>query len=85
MGVEDFSGPSMFRPWKELDRIALRVHTFEALKIDNEGDWRFMAESAEGVFDPSAVAQRRGKSNNDILDCLGGIDPHDPPVCEQPN
>ena len=43
------------------------------LKIDKEGDSRFMAESATGGFNPSAVAKRRGKSNNDILGRLRGI------------
>ena len=48
--------------------MALRVHTFEALKIDREGDWRLMAGSATGGFNPSAAAKKRkGKSNNDIL------------------
>ena len=67
-----FSGPFLVRAvGKSSDRIALRVHTFEALKVDREGDWRFMAEPATGGFNPSAAAKKRkGKSNNDILGVL---------------
>ena len=48
--------------------MAMRAHTFEALEIDREGDWRLMAGSATGGFNPSAAAKKRkGRSNNDIL------------------
>ena len=68
MGVANISGPFYVSGrGKGSDWTALRVHTFEVLNIDKEGDWRFMAESATGGFNPTAVAKRRGRSNDDIL------------------
>ena len=69
MDAQKFSAPFNVRAVeRRSERIALTGHTFEALKIDKEGGWRFMAESATGGFNASAVAKRKGKSNNDILE-----------------